>query len=49
MVGVRGAQCIVAVNKDKDAPIFNEANYGIVGDVAELVPELIKAVLEAKG
>lgn len=48
MVGVRGAQVIVAVNKDKDAPIFNEATYGIVGDVNEIVPELIKAVEEAK-
>lgn len=38
MVGVRGAQVIVAVNKDKDAPIFNEATYGIVGDVNEIVP-----------
>ncbi len=48
MVGVRGAQVIVSINKDKDAPIFNESTYGIVGDVQELVPELIKAVEEAR-
>lgn len=48
MVGVRGAQVIVSVNKDKDAPIFNESTYGIVGDVHEVVPELIKAIEEAR-
>ena len=48
MVGVRGAQVIVSINKDKDAPIFNESTYGIVGDVHEVVPALIKAVEEAK-
>lgn len=47
MVGVRGAQVIVAINKDKDAPIFNEATYGIVGDVNDIVPELIQAIREA--
>lgn len=48
MVGCRAAQVIVAVNKDKEAPIFNDASYGIVGDVLEVVPELIKAVEEAR-
>lgn len=48
VVGIRGAQCIVAVNRDKEAPIFNEASYGIVGDLTEVVPELVKAIEEAK-
>jgi electron transfer flavoprotein alpha subunit len=49
LVGMRGSQCIVAVNKDPNAAIFQEASYGIVGDLHEVVPALIEAVREARG
>lgn len=43
MVGANGSQAIVAVNKDKNAPIFDYADYGIVGDLYKVVPALVDA------
>ncbi|AKN33678.1 electron transfer flavoprotein subunit alpha [Clostridium carboxidivorans P7] len=46
LAGMNSSDCIIAINKDKDAPIFKIAHYGIVGDLYEVIPNLIEELQE---
>jgi len=49
LAGVSGSKFIVAINTDKDAPIFEAAQYGIIGDALKILPKLVEAFREVKG
>jgi electron transfer flavoprotein alpha subunit len=49
IVGMKNAGTIVAINKDKEAPIFDIADYGIVGDLFEALPVMVEEIKKAKG
>ena len=49
VAGMQSADTIVAINRDKNAPIFDIADFGLVGDLYEIIPKLIAKIEEQRG